>query len=57
MSESKVTVNIGKRGLSLGMCLAVVISYAKYKSITWAAIHGILGWIYIVLYCFQYGLN
>lgn len=39
-----------RESISLGMMIAVVISYTKWHSIGWAILHGILGWLY-VLYC------
>ena len=49
--------NIGsvtKSGITFGSCLAMIISYVKWKSILWAIIHGILGWIYVVYYIIVY---
>ncbi|HFK5569089.1 TPA: hypothetical protein ACG0AO_000878 [Elizabethkingia meningoseptica] len=37
-------------GLELGAIIAVVISWGRNKSILWAIIHGILGWIYVIYY-------
>ncbi|MBQ6845151.1 MAG: helix-turn-helix transcriptional regulator [Agathobacter sp.] len=49
----KVTSN-GGTGLSFGAALAMVISYAKWQSIGWAIVHGILGWIYVIYYVIKY---
>ena len=35
-------------GIGLGTIIAVVISWSRNKSILWAIIHGILGWIYVI---------
>jgi hypothetical protein len=35
-------------GIGLGTIIAVVISWSRNKSILWAIIHGILGWLYII---------
>ena len=35
-------------GVGLGTIIAVVISWSRNKSILWAIIHGILGWLYII---------
>ncbi len=40
--------------IGLGAVLAVVISYVKWKSIGWAILHGILGWIYVIYYLIKY---
>ena len=37
---------------SLGIALAVTISWSIHNSILWAIIHGILNWIYILYYMF-----
>lgn len=39
-----------KSGISFGSCLAIVISYTAWKSIFWAIIHGLLGWVYVIYY-------
>jgi len=35
-------------GIGLGTIIAVVLSWSRNKSILWAIIHGILGWLYII---------
>ena len=35
-------------GVGLGTVIAVVISWSRNKSILWAIIHGILGWLYVI---------
>lgn len=35
-------------GVGLGTIIAVVISWSRNKSIVWAIIHGILGWLYVI---------
>ena len=37
-----------RSGITFGSALAIVISYTANKSILWAIIHGILGWIYVI---------
>jgi hypothetical protein len=39
-----------ERGIGLGSCLAVVISWSVHKSILWAIFHGIFGWLYVLYY-------
>lgn len=41
-----------KWGVSFGSALAMAISYTTNKSILWAIIHGILGWLYVIYFCF-----
>jgi len=35
-------------GVGLGTIIAVVISWSRNKSILWAIIHGLLGWLYVI---------
>jgi hypothetical protein len=37
-------------GVGLGTIIAIVISWTRNKSILWAIVHGILGWLYIIYY-------
>lgn len=37
-----------KWGVSFGSALAIAISYTTNKSILWAIVHGILGWLYVI---------
>ncbi len=43
-----------KSGISFGSALAMVISYTTWKSILWAIIHGLLGWIYVIYFILRY---
>ena len=37
-----------KKGISFGSCLAMIISYAAWKSIPGAIFHGLVSWIYVL---------
>lgn len=52
VSETSKTVT--KAGISFGTCLAVVISYVTWKSVGWAILHGMLGWIYVIYFLIKY---
>ena len=43
-----------ERMVMLGMTLAVVVSYVKWRSIGWAIVHGMLNWGYILYYIIRY---
>ena len=47
-----------KKGLDseavIGIALAVVLSYTKWKSIGWAIVHGFLNWAYVIYYAIKY---
>lgn len=48
-------IQIGpKEGLSMGACLAMIISYAKWQSIGWAILHGFFNWAYVIYYIIKY---
>ena len=50
--EETVKNTIIKNGIGFGNALAIVISYTKNKSILWAIIQGILGWLYVIYFFF-----
>lgn len=55
MKGSKsTTITIGKRSISLGAALAIVLSYSVNKSILWAIVHGILSWLYVIYFALAY---
>ena len=39
-----------KSGIGFGSALAIVISFTAHKSVLWAIIHGLFGWLYIAYY-------
>lgn len=43
-----------KKGISFGTCLAMVISYVTWKSVLWAIIHGLFGWLYVLYFLIKY---
>lgn len=44
------TSDAAKGGIGLGSAIAVAISWSLNKSILWAIIHGLFGWLYVVYY-------
>lgn len=48
------STEVVKKGISFGACLAMVISFVTWKSVFWAILHGILGWIYVIYYLIKY---
>lgn len=42
------------KGISFGSALAMVISFVTWKSVGWAILHGLLGWIYVIYYVIKY---
>lgn len=43
-----------KKGISFGTALSIVISYTTWKSITWAIIHGLMSWVYVIYFFIRY---
>ena len=35
-------------GIGIGSVLAIVISWSRNKSILWAIVAGLLGWLYVI---------
>lgn len=50
--NTSTTKVITQSGVGLGSIIAVVTSWDRNKSILWAIIHGIFGWIYVIYYAF-----
>ena len=36
--------------IGLGSAIAVAVSWSLNKSLVWAVIHGLLGWIYVIYF-------
>lgn len=49
-NKEKSVSNTLRSGITFGSALAMVISYTTWKSIGWAIIHGLLGWIYVIYF-------
>lgn len=47
--QAKSTVSTG---ITFGSALAIAISWSLHKSIIWACIHGVFGWLYVIYYAF-----
>ncbi|WP_210009437.1 hypothetical protein [Aquirhabdus parva] len=43
-------MNKSSTGFSLGVVIAVALSWSANHSILWAIIHGFLSWLYIIYY-------
>ena len=53
--QRSTDIQIGpKEGISMGACLAMIISYTKWQSIGWAILHGIFNWAYVIYYIIKY---
>lgn len=50
----KAANEVAKAGIGFGTALAIAISWTANKSLLWAVVHGVLGWIYVVYYALIY---
>lgn len=48
------TKEVAKKGITLGTCLAMVISYANWHSVGWAIVHGLMSWLYVIYFVLAY---
>lgn len=51
-SEESIRTTVIKNGIGFGNALAIAISYNKNKSILWAIIQGLFGWLYVIYFFF-----
>lgn len=35
-------------GITMGSCLAMIISFSINRSIFWAIVHGCMSWVYVI---------
>ena len=49
-----VTQKSVEKGISFGSALAMVISFCTWKSVGWAIVHGLFGWIYVIYFIIKY---
>jgi hypothetical protein len=49
-------VEIVKSGITFGTALSMAISFNVNHSVLWAAIHGLLSWIYVIYYVVRFRL-
>jgi hypothetical protein len=52
--SKKIVKRSVEKGISFGSALAMVISFATWKSVGWAIIHGLFGWVYVVYFLIRY---
>jgi len=52
-SATKITNTVTQTGIGLGSVIAVVASWDRNRSILWAIIHAIFGWLYVIYFAFS----
>ena len=53
MAGERVTIlrrDAVKSGVGFGSALAIAISFTTHKSVLWAILHGLFGWLYVLYY-------
>jgi len=45
-----ITETAVKNGIGIGSAIAIVVSWDRNKSILYALLHGILGWLYVIYF-------
>ncbi len=53
MNAKKIAKAGTAPGIGIGSALAVVMSFQLNHSILWAALHGVLSWLYVIYRAFQ----
>jgi hypothetical protein len=46
----QTTYSVTQTGIGLGSAIAVVCSWQRNRSILWAILAGILGWLYVIYF-------
>ena len=52
--SKKIVKRSVEKGVSFGSALAMVISFVTWKSVGWAIVHGLFGWVYVVYFMIKY---
>jgi hypothetical protein len=50
MSKASSTASAG---VSFGSALAITISWSQWHSITWAIVHGVFSWAYVIYFAWK----
>ncbi|MCM5662468.1 hypothetical protein [Galbibacter mesophilus] len=48
--NSEIKQTMVKNGIGIGSVIAIVISWDRNKSILYAMLHGVLGWLYVIYF-------
>jgi len=48
--NSGITKTAVNNGIGIGSAIAIVISWDRNKSVLYALLHGILGWLYVIYF-------
>jgi hypothetical protein len=50
----RIPMTVVRQGVSMGMALAMICSWAVKPSVGWAIVHGVLSWFYVIYYIMVY---
>lgn len=48
--NQNATQTLINNGIGLGAVIAVVTSWSRNRSVAWAILHGIIGWLYVIYF-------
>lgn len=57
MDDYTQHVTVIREGIGFGAALAMTISFTKNRSILWAIIAGLLGWLYVIFIAIRGGYS
>jgi len=46
----EIKQTVFKNGVGIGSIIAIVVSWDRNKSILYALLHGVLGWVYVIYF-------
>ena len=50
MTDGQTAKVVVRKGMGVGVVLALTISWSVNKSILWALFHAVCGWLYVLYY-------
>ncbi len=54
--KKKSTTPVMSQGISMGVALAIVLSWESNHAVLWAIGHGFLSWFYVIYWCVEHRL-
>ncbi|SFW36631.1 hypothetical protein [Cellulophaga fucicola] len=50
VGSTGIKETVFKNGIGIGSAIAIVVSWDRNKSILYAILHGVLGWLYVIYF-------
>lgn len=51
------SMHIMSNGIGIGSAIAVVASWSRNKSVLWAILHAVFGWLYVIYFVISGGTD